>query len=151
MSKSVTLNQNQEFSGRQEISDLLGGDVRKGIAPSSKADVILLFRNEDEIYADYFYPNGTYENFMYTGIGREGHQDSLKNNMYNLNIDVLSHRSNGDSLLVFEKRKPKYYFVGEYRLTETHQNIQPDKNNNLRRVFVFHLELISTTINLKLL
>jgi len=36
-------------------------------------------------------------------------------------------------------------------LTETHQNIQPDKNNNLRRVFVFHLELISTTINLKLL
>ena len=150
MSKNIKLTQNQGFNSRQEISDLLGGDVRKGIAPSSKVDAILLFSNEDEIYTDYFYPNNTYDYFMYTGIGREGHQDSLKNNMYRLNIDVLTHKSNGNSLLVFEKRNFKYFFIGEYQLTETHQNIQPDDKNNLRRVFVFHLEKISNTINLKL-
>ena len=150
MSKNINLSQNQEFNTRQEISDLLGGDVQKGIAPSSKANIILLFRNEDEIYADYFYPKGTYDYFMYTGIGREGHQDSLKNNMYKLNIDVLTHKRNNNLLLVFEKRNSKYYFVGEYGLTEMHQNIQPDDNNKLRRVFVFHLEKTSNTVNLKL-
>ena len=145
MSKNISLTQNQEFNTRREISALLGGDTRKGIALSNKINAILLFRNENEIYADYFYPNGTYDYFMYTGIGRVGHQDSLNNNMYKLNIDVLTHKYNGKPLLIFDKRSSRYCFVGEYVLTETHQNIQPDDNNNLRRVFVFHLKKISNT------
>jgi len=150
MSKNISLTQNQEFNTRREISALLGGDTRKGIALSNKINAILLFRNENEIYADYFYPNGTRDYFMYTGIGRKGHQDSLKNNMYKLNIDVLSHKRDNNSLIVFDKRDSNYIFVGEYELTETHQNIQPDDNNNLRRVFVFHLKKISDISELKL-
>ena len=150
MSKNIDLTLGQKFNSRQEISDLLGGDARKGIAPSNKVDAILLFSNDDEIYTDYFYPNGTCDQFMYTGIGREGHQDSLNNNMYRLNIDVLTHKINGKLLLVFKKQESKYHFVGEYELTETHQNIQPDDNNDLRRVFVFHLKrLCKGTTNLK--
>ena len=133
---------NQKFSSRSEINDLLGGDIVKGIVPAEKSNAILLFTNENEIYTDYFYPKGTYDYCMYTGIGRYGNQDSLENNMYNLNIAVMTHRKNGKPLLLFEKRKSQYYFIGEYELTETHQNLQPDHNNAMRRVFVFHLRKV---------
>ncbi|MFR9207581.1 MAG: hypothetical protein ACLVKR_04370 [Lachnospiraceae bacterium] len=131
---------NQEFKSRKDISSILGGDTIKGITSSRKINAILLFTNEDEIYADYFYPSGTYTHCLYTGIGRNGHQDSVSNNMYDLNMDVLTHKSNHKKLLLFEKRKSSYFFIGEYILTETHQNTQPDENNKLRRVFVFHLK-----------
>lgn len=133
----------QKFDTRQQISDILGGDPRKGIAVSAQTDTVLLFMNEGEIYTDYFYPAHSYRYCMYTGIGRNGHQDSIDNNMYRLNIEVLSHKMNKRHLLVFEKRKSAYYFAGEYRLMETHQNVQPDSTGILRRVFVFHLEQIA--------
>jgi len=133
----------QAFYSRQEISDILGGDTQKGIAVSRKKHVILLFTNENELYTDYFYPKGSYDRCMYTGIGRFGHQDSLENNMYNLNVEVLAHRMTGRKLLIFEKREPAFYFVGEYQLMETHQNVQPDEDNEMRRVFVFHLKQVS--------
>lgn len=82
---------------------------------------------------------------MYTGIGREGHQDSVNNNMYDINIEVLAHKSKNKHVLLFEKKNSNYYFVGEYELTETHQNVQPDEKNEMRRVFVFHLEQIADT------
>lgn len=87
------LKEKQTFNNRKEISDLLGGDLQKGIVPTKKINAILLFTNENEIYTDYFYPKGTYDNCMYTGIGRLGHQDSINNNMYDLNIEVLSHKN----------------------------------------------------------
>lgn len=133
----------QAFHNRQEISDILGGDTQKGIALSRKKPVILLFTNENELYTDYFYPKGSYDHCMYTGIGRLGHQDCIKNNMYNLNVEVLAHRMTGRKLLIFEKREIAFYFVGEYQLMETHQNVQPDEDNKMRRVFVFHLKQVS--------
>lgn len=135
----------QKFETRQEITDILGGDTQKGIAISSKYPVILLFTNNKGIYDDYFYPKGEYRYCMYTGIGREGHQDSVNNNMYDINIEVLAHKSKNKHVLLFEKKNSNYYFVGEYELTETHQNVQPDEKNEMRRVFVFHLEQIADT------
>lgn len=134
---------NQLFENRKQISNILGGDVQKGIAKSNKINAILMFTNEEELYTDYFYPKGTYENCMYTGIGRIGHQDNLENNMYNLNMAILTHKEAKKHLLIFEKRNESYYFIGEYQLVETHQNVQPDEKNDLRRVFVFHLKKIS--------
>lgn len=142
------LKNNQIFQSREDIGKLLGGDLMKGIVPTKKINAILLFTNENEIYTDYFYPKGTYEYCMYTGIGRIGHQDSLDNNMYNLNIAVLTHKKENMPLLMFEKKNSKYYFVGEYELTETHQNIQPDNNNELRRVFIFHLKKLNDSFNI---
>ena len=133
---------NHKFGSRRDISELLGGDTQKGIAKSARLSILLLFTNEDELYTDYFYPKGTYKYCMYTGIGRFGHQDALENNMYDLNMEVLTHRKENRKLLIFEKRHNFYYFVGEFCLTETHQNVQPDENGNLRRVFVFHLEKV---------
>lgn len=135
----------KKFNIRQEITDLLGGDPQKGIAVSNDYPVILLFTNEARLYEDYFYPPKRYDYCMYTGIGRRGHQDSIKNNMYNLNIEVLAHKANHKHLLLFEKNDSNYVFVGEYQLIETHQNVQPDENNIMRRVFVFHLEQIAKT------
>lgn len=133
---------NQKFNSRLEIGKLFGGDIVKGIATAEKTNSILLFTNTNEIYTDYFYPKGTYEYCMYTGIGRFGHQDSLKNNMYDLNIAVMTHKKDKRPLLLFEKRQSSYFFLGEYELLETHQNLQPDHNNMIRRVFVFHLKQV---------
>ena len=133
---------NQKFNSRLEIGKLFGGDIVKGIATAEKTNSILLFTNTNKIYTDYFYPKGTYEYCMYTGIGRFGHQDSLKNNMYDLNIAVMTHKKDKRPLLLFEKRQSSYFFLGEYELLETHQNLQPDHNNMIRRVFVFHLKQV---------
>lgn len=80
---------------------------------------------------------------MYTGIGPRGHQDSIDNKMYDLNMEVLTHKANNRHLLIFEKRNSNYYFIGEYKLIETHQNIQTDEDDIPRRVFVFHLKKVS--------
>ena len=136
------LKQKQKFNSRVEIGDLLGGDVVKGIVTTNKINAILLFTNEEELYSDYFYPRGSYNYCLYTGIGRFGNQDSIENNMYDLNISVLNHKKDKKPLLVFEKKNSKYYFIWEYELTETHQNTQPDDDDNLRRVFVFNLKKI---------
>jgi len=116
----VELKKNQRFNSRNEISSLLGGDVQKGIAISKNADVILLFTNLKELYNDNFYPKGTYDYCLYTGIGRIGHQDSLQNNMYDLNMSILNHKKNNRKILIFENQNSGYYFLGEYELTETH-------------------------------
>ena len=147
---NLLLEQGYEFVNRVEISKLLGGNPQSGITLATKTKAILLFQNEKELYDDYFYPKGTHNYCMYTGIGRTGHQDSLTNKMYDLNIAVLSHKKQDMPLLLFEKKKGNYYFVGEYELTETHQNIQPDDNNFLRRVFVFHLKKVSDCITIEL-
>jgi len=141
----MAIKHKHEFASRAEIGDLLGGNCQSGITLASKTNAILLFKNEEELYSDYFYPKGTYENCMYTGIGRKGHQDdSVRNRTcYDLNIAVLSHKKCEMPLLLFEKRNAKYYFIGQYELTEMHQNNQPDDENNIRRVFVFHLRKIS--------
>ena len=144
----IELKQGQEFSNRAAIHELLGGNLQSGITMATKARAILLFKNAEELYADHFYPKGSEDYCLYTGIGRVGHQDSLKNHSYDLNIAVMSHKQQGTPLLLFEKRDRKYCFIGEYQLTETHQNVQPDDNNILRRVFVFHLEKISDIIEL---
>lgn len=142
----MVLVQGIEFANRAEIGKIFGCSHQYGITVAKKTEAILLFKNEDELYTDYFYPKGSHDFCMYTGIGRNGHQDSQENKTYDLNIAVLSHKKQNKLLLLFEKRKSKYYFVGEYQLTETHQNIQPDDNNFLRRVFVFHLQKVSDTV-----
>jgi len=139
----IRLTKGDSFDTRAEIAELLGGSNQDGIAVSDKVKAILLFANEEELYKDYFFPKGTYENCLYTGIGRDGHQDSPSNNRYSLNIDVLSHKKDRRALLVFEKQGTKYCFIGKYKLMETHQNIQPDKHGNLRRVFAFHIKWMS--------
>jgi len=144
----IILVKEQKFSSRSEIGKLFGGNHQYGITVSSKANAILLFKNERELYSDYFYPKGSDDYCLYTGIGRSGHQDNPNNKNYYLNMAVLMHKINNRSLLVFEKRKSNHCFVGEYELTEMHQNIQPDDSGRSRRVFVFRLKKISDTINI---
>lgn len=133
----------QKFATRQDISDLIGGDARKGVAKSAKTQTISLFLNEDELYSDYFYEKDNTEYCMYTGIGRIGHQDSIDNVMYDLNMEIMTHKKNGRSLLLFSRKNGVWLFKGVFELTETHQNVQPDDHGDLRRVFVFHLKRIA--------
>jgi len=141
------LTKGQKFADRAAISSSLGGSTQYGITRSSKFSVILLFMNDDELYNDYFYPKGKRDKCLYTGIGRIGNQDNVTDNKsYYLNLDVLSSGNTKTPLLLFEKQKSGYHFVGEYKLIETHQNIQPDDNQKMRRVFVFHLERVESDL-----
>lgn len=145
----IELKYGQEFLRRANIHKLLGGNQEHGITIATKVNAILLFMNEEGLYSDHFYPKGSEANCLYTGIGRVGHQDSIENRCYYLNIAVMSHKQDKRPLLLFEKKAGTYCFVGEYRLIETYQNEQPDDNNVLRRVFVFHLEKVSGLAKLK--
>ena len=53
-----------------------------------KAEAILLFKNAEELYSDHFYPKGSEDYCLYTGIG---HQDSPKNR--SLNIAVMYYKN----------------------------------------------------------
>lgn len=114
----------------------------------------MLIINKDELYTDVIYKKDGVNHILYTGIGKIGNQDSVFkdngtiSNCYNLNMEVLSHFANEKALLVFNKEDDKkngsnYECIGEYQLVETHQNVQPDDNGDLRRVFVFHLKEIN--------
>ena len=149
--EAMNLTEGSTYPYRADISAMFGGDVNKGIAkPAVREDVILLFANEDEVYLDYFYPKKTHDFCLFTGIGRRGNQDSPEDNKdcYSLNIAVLDHQRTKRSLLLFEKASGQYVFRGEYALTGTSQNIQPDENDELRRVFLFHLKRIRKDIEI---
>lgn len=137
----IRISSGQIFESREKISQLLGGDTQKGIAKSARyRKLILLFTNSEMLYLDHFYPRGSHDNCLFTGIGRLGNQDAPDTNpMYDLNIAVMGHISTGRRLLLFEKQGESYCFRGEYSLKETHQNIQPDEEGTMRRVFVFHI------------
>lgn len=141
--KNMKIEYKQKFPSRQTISDLIGGDAQKGVAKSAKTQTISLFLNEDELYSDYFYEKDNTEYCMYTGIGRIGHQDSIDNVMYDLNMEIMTHKKNGRSLLLFSRKNGVWLFKGVFELTETHQNVQPDDNGDLRRFFVFHLKKVA--------
>lgn len=143
----MELQKNQKFENRDAIKRLLGGNPQMGITRSSVVKAILLFINEDELYSDGFFRKDDCEYLQYTGIGRTGHQDSLKNKNYHLNMAVLTHKMNDDALLVFVKKGSNYIFRGRFELIETHQNYQLDDLKELRRVFVFHLKKISDEYN----
>lgn len=145
----LIINHEEYFDNRKEISNLLGGDMVKGIAVSKKYPIILLFANEDELYKDYFYSKMGVQYCLYTGIGKYGHQDSIENNMYDLNVSVLGHKKDKRPLIVFRKVKNKYQFSGIYSLIETYQNVQVDKSNDLRRVFIFHLKKINNSFQIE--
>lgn len=139
----MELQVNQKFENRDAIKRLLGGNPQMGITRSSVVKAILLFVNEDELYSDGFFQKDGHEYLLYTGIGRIGHQDSIKNKSYNLNMAILTHRTNQEALLVFAKKNANYIFKGCFELLETHQSIQLDDLQVLRRVFVFHLQKVS--------
>ena len=142
----MNLEFNKEFRNRKEIGNLLGGNIQMGITKSTKINAILLFTNEkEEAYNDYFEPEGTYENCVFTGIGRQGDQDDPQNNirMYNLNRAVIEHKANDKPLLLFEKKDSSYYFVGEYRLIET----DTEEDENSRIVYIFRIKKVADSFN----
>ena len=94
----------QAYEKRKDIQEVLGGNLQMGIVKSTKAKAILLFVNEDELYSDRFYSKDGIAYLLYTGIGRIGHQDSIKNKNYYLNTAVLTHKEQENALLVFSKR-----------------------------------------------
>lgn len=140
----MEIKKDQKFENRKSINNLLGGNTQMGITKSTIVSAVLLFVNEEELYSDGFYQNDEAEYLLYTGIGRTGNQDSIMNKTYNLNMAILTHKANKNALLVFVKKSDSSYsFKGSFELIETHQNVQLDDLQQLRRVFVFHLKKVA--------
>lgn len=79
--------------------------------------------------------------FMYTGEGQVGDMKMQKGN-----LAIRDHQANGKKLYIFEKqdsKSPFVTFVGEAECIDYHEEKRPDRDGNLRNVFVFHLAVDS--------
>jgi 5-methylcytosine-specific restriction protein A len=78
--------------------------------------------------------------FHYTGMGLEGDQ-SLE---FAQNKTLAEPTRNGVDVFLFEVfRRGEYTFIGQVELAgTTYQEDQPDKNDNLRKVWVFPLGIV---------
>ena len=134
-----------EYYVQKDIRKRLGLGLMTGINPNKDLRIIVLFRNahvlkpnQTNVYLDrYDKETGIYS---YVGKGLIGDQTLdgdnglLKNhtqNNYKVHL-FWQHNSNSD-----------HQYVGEVTVEDVIPDIQPDKNGQNRKVFVFLLKLIT--------
>ncbi|SFR50340.1 5-methylcytosine-specific restriction enzyme A [Pseudidiomarina maritima] len=123
-----------------DIHEHFGGQRRGGIATPKEHRAVFLFTSpggEELGYIDGFV-DGV---FMYTGEGQLGDMKMQKGN-----LAIRDHKTNGKKLYLFEKqnsKSPFVNFVGEAECIGYHEEKRPDRDGNLRNVFVFHLTVDS--------
>ncbi|MCK8816747.1 HNH endonuclease [Natroniella sulfidigena] len=121
----------------EELRTTFQCGVSGGIRYSSKSKSIVIISDQsDPFYQDYWEGNILH----YTGTGRVGDQKLEGANKRLANIN-----NSGISGYLFEKIKPNdYEFLGQVKLAKrSYQEVQLDENNELRKVWMFPLQLIS--------
>lgn len=107
-----------------------------GILPSNKNKAIVIVSTHGKgIYSDRW--EG--DTFYYTGEGQEGDQ-----NLNGRNKSLSRTAKNGNTIYFFEKFKVnEYIYRGIVKLVgEPHQEEQPDQNGNMRKVWMFPMQLV---------
>jgi len=125
----------------EELYTTFQCSVSGGIRYSSKTKSIVIISDpSDPFYQDYW--EGSI--IHYTGTGRENDQklEGVNKRLANINDSDI----NG---YLFEKIKPNdYKFLGQVELAKNpYQEKQLDKNNNLRKVWMFPLKLATDVSN----
>lgn len=119
----------------KEFSVANSGGMRK----SNKNNVLVIISDHTEgLYDDKYYGNELH----YTGMGLEGDQELN----YRQNKTLAESNKNGVDVHLFEVFKAKeYIYRGMVKLCkEPYQEIQLDKNNNERTVWIFPLIIIDS-------
>jgi 5-methylcytosine-specific restriction protein A len=123
-----------------EIGRIFKCSVYGGMNRSLQTNTLVLVSNHvKSIYSDRWID----EIFHYTGMGQEGDQSIDRTQ----NKTLAESRTNGVDLHLFEVYKEQNYtYQGRVELiSEPYIEVQPDKNNNNRRVYVFPLKLTTGT------
>lgn len=124
----------------EELSKEFRCGTQSGMRPSNRTNTLIIVSNNiKSIYLDRW--EGTV--LHYTGQGKVGDQE-LKNN----NLKLAESKMNGIGIHLFEVYKPKIYtYLGQVELcAEPYQEKQYDENNDLRKVWMFPIKLITDKI-----
>ena len=119
----------------KEFSVANSGGMRK----SNKNNVLVIISDHTkDLYDDKYYGNELH----YTGMGLEGDQELN----YRQNKTLAESNKNGVDVHLFEVfEENKYIYRGMVKLCkEPYQEIQLDKNNNERTVWIFPLIIIDS-------
>ena len=131
----VTLTSGDKFDDKR-LHDIFLCSTQAGMNRSKRTNTLVLVSNHiKSIYEDKWIDDV----FHYTGMGTEGDQKLTAQNKTLYESDI-----NGIEVHLFEKfKKGEYTYRGIVKLASPpYQSTQPDKNNQLRKVWVFPLKLI---------
>ena len=124
----------------QQICDYFKCFNTRGMRKSNATNSLVLISNHTN-KGDYNPYNDRWKNdvFHYTGMGQEGNQSLNRENK-----TLAESNTNGVEVHLFEVfRQGEYEYRGQVALAgEPYQEIQTDKNNNLRKVWIFPLKII---------
>lgn len=129
----------KRYNRRQDLHEVYGGQRQGGISTPKEHPLIFLFtgdQGEQYGYEDGFQEDGT---FWYTGEGQVGDMQMLRGNR-----SIRDHATDGKSMHLFQYvGTGTVEYVGEFVSVGDHEHLSPDRNGNLRKVFVFELALDS--------
>lgn len=126
----------KEYSRRNDIHAVFGGQDQGGISTPSKHPFILIFTGKSG--EQYGYNDGWHDDevFLYTGEGQVGDMEFKRGNKA-----IRDHSINGKDILLFEalgKGKP-VRFLGGFSCQSWDEFIGPDSAGEDRRCIQFHL------------
>lgn len=123
---------------RTDLHDAFGGQRQGGISTPADQPMVLLFTGdmgEQYGYRDGFQEDGT---FWYTGEGQVGDMQMIRGNRA-----IADAAEEGKSIHLFEYVRTAYVrYIGECEYVGFHEAMAPDRNGDLRRVFVFELAIV---------
>lgn len=131
---------------RAALHRRFGGNTTKGIVPSKREKVVLLFHTKEKIqqfYSDGYDPaEGVY---WYSGEGTVGDMKWNKEN-----CAIRDHESNNTDMYLFERAQRKGGFWRLYGMVKClgyKEEIRPDKNRDNRKAIIFSLLPITTSVS----
>ncbi len=129
----------KEYHRRSQIHEVYGGQQQGGISTPKNASYVFLFVSETggrHGYTDEF-KEGV---FFYTGAGQVGDMALTGGNRA-----IAHHRQDGKALHLFEYSRRGYVrYVGQADCIGYHQEERPDRDGELRKALVFHLDVNSS-------
>lgn len=130
----------QVYNRKKEIHKMYDGQTQGGISTPAKHNIIFLFTGDSGKsygYKDEFKDDGT---FWYTGEGQKGHMEMVRGNKA-----IRDHVTTQKTMYLFEYIKTATVrCVGEATYLGHHIEERPDANGNLRKAYVFELEIANT-------
>jgi len=129
----------REYKRNTEIHIQYGGQRQGGISTPRDHPFIFLFTSdagEQHGYRDEYRADGI---FWYTGEGQVGDMKMASGNKA-----IFEHSQNNKTIYVFEYTRKSYVrYLGTAEYLGYHEETRPDRENNDRNVFVFHLDINS--------
>jgi 5-methylcytosine-specific restriction enzyme A len=118
-----------------QIADIFKCSTQGGMRRSHNTNTLVIISDHTKLYEDKWVG----KTFHYTGMGKRGPQ-SLS---FAQNKTLSESNNNNVAVHLFEVLRPtEYIYMGQFILVgEPYQDEQFDEDNNLRKVWVFPLEL----------